>query len=100
MGKKDPEAMAKQRERFVRGAVERGFPPKKIQKLFDLMEQFAGYGFNKSHSAAYALLAYQNAISENPVFGVEFMAALLTVRFVAQTTLRSTSTSAARWESQ
>ena len=61
MGKKDPEAMAKQRERFVRGALERGFPQKKVEKLFDLMEQFAGYGFNKSHSAAYALLAYQTA---------------------------------------
>ena len=77
MGKKDPEAMAKQRERFVRGAVERGFPPKKIEKLFDLMEQFAGYGFNKSHSAAYALLAYQTAYLKTH-YPVEFMAALLT----------------------
>jgi DNA polymerase III subunit alpha len=77
MGKKDPEAMAKQRERFVRGAVERGFPPKKIEKLFDLMEQFAGYGFNKSHSAAYALLAYQTAYLKTR-YSVEFMAALLT----------------------
>jgi len=77
MGKKDPEAMAKQRERFVRGAVERGFPPKKIEKLFDLMEQFAGYGFNKSHSAAYALLAYQTAYLKTH-HSVEFMAALLT----------------------
>ncbi len=77
MGKKDPEAMAKQRERFVRGATERGFPPKKIEKLFDLMEQFAGYGFNKSHSAAYALLAYQTAFLKTR-FPVEFMAALLT----------------------
>jgi DNA polymerase-3 subunit alpha len=77
MGKKDPEAMAKQRERFVRGATERGFPPKKIEKLFDLMEQFAGYGFNKSHSAAYALLAYQTAFLKTR-YPVEFMAALLT----------------------
>src|SRR5271169_899736 len=77
MGKKDPEAMAKQRERFVRGAVERGFPQKKIEKLFDLMEQFAGYGFNKSHSAAYALLAYQTAYLKTH-YPVEFMAALLT----------------------
>src|ERR1700752_5370411 len=61
MGKKDPEKMAKQRARFVQGATERGFPAKKIEKIFDLMEQFAGYGFNKSHSAAYALLAYQTA---------------------------------------
>src|SRR5271169_3208859 len=77
MGKKDPEAMAKQRERFVRGATERGFPAKKIEKLFDLMEQFAGYGFNKSHSAAYALLAYQTAYLKTH-YPVEFMAALLT----------------------
>ncbi len=77
MGKKDPEAMAKQRERFVRGATERGFPPKKVEKIFDLMEQFAGYGFNKSHSAAYALLAYQTAYLKTQ-YPVEFMAALLT----------------------
>ncbi len=77
MGKKDPDAMAKQRARFVRGAVERGFPQKKIEKLFDLMEQFAGYGFNKSHSAAYALLAYQTAYLKTH-YPVEFMAALLT----------------------
>ncbi len=77
MGKKDPEKMAKQRERFVHGAVERGFPPKKIEKIFDLMEQFAGYGFNKSHSAAYALLAYQTAYLKTH-YPIEFMAALLT----------------------
>ena len=69
--------MAKQRERFVHGAAERGFPPKKIEKIFDLMEQFAGYGFNKSHSAAYALLAYQTAYLKTH-YPVEFMAALLT----------------------
>ncbi|HEY1341170.1 MAG TPA: DNA polymerase III subunit alpha, partial [Bryobacteraceae bacterium] len=61
MGKKKAEEMAKQRERFVKGALERGFPQKKIEKIFDLMEQFAGYGFNKSHSAAYAYLAYVTA---------------------------------------
>src|SRR6202034_3017770 len=58
MGKKKAEEMAQQRERFVEGAAQRKFPPKKIEKIFDLMAQFAGYGFNKSHSAAYALLAY------------------------------------------
>src|SRR5436305_397011 len=77
MGKKDPEEMAKQRDRFVKGAVERGFPEKKIVKIFDLMEQFAGYGFNKSHSAAYALLAFQTAYLKTH-YPVEFMAALLT----------------------
>jgi DNA polymerase-3 subunit alpha len=77
MGKKIAEEMAAQRDRFVKGAVERGFPQKKIEKIFDLMEQFAGYGFNKSHSAAYALLAYQTAYLKTH-YPVEFMAALLT----------------------
>jgi DNA polymerase-3 subunit alpha len=77
MGKKNPEEMAKQRTRFVQGAIERGFPEKKIVKIFDLMEQFAGYGFNKSHSAAYALLAFQTAYLKTH-YPVEFMAALLT----------------------
>jgi DNA polymerase-3 subunit alpha len=77
MGKKNAEEMAKQRERFVQGATQRGFPPRKIEKIFDLMAQFAGYGFNKSHSAAYALLAYHTAYlkTHHPL---DFMAALLT----------------------
>src|SRR5207248_698224 len=61
MGKKKAEEMAQQRERFVQGAAQRKYPAKKIEKIFDLMAQFAGYGFNKSHSAAYALLAYHTA---------------------------------------
>jgi len=77
MGKKDPAEMAKQRDRFVSGAVEKKFPKDKITKIFDLMEQFAGYGFNKSHSAAYALLAYHTAYLKTH-YPVEFMAALLT----------------------
>jgi len=77
MGKKDADEMAKQRERFVKGALQRDFPEKKIGKIFDLMEQFAGYGFNKSHSAAYALLAYHTAYMKTH-YPVEFMAALLT----------------------
>jgi DNA polymerase-3 subunit alpha len=77
MGKKIPAEMAAQRERFVTGAVQRGYPQKKIEKIFDLMAQFAGYGFNKSHSAAYALLAYQTAFLKTH-YPVEFMAALLT----------------------
>jgi DNA polymerase-3 subunit alpha len=77
MGKKIAEEMAKQRERFVKGARERGFPEKKVTRIFDLMEQFAGYGFNKSHSAAYALLAYHTAYLKTH-YPVEFMAALLT----------------------
>src|SRR5260370_7864511 len=76
MGKKNAEEMAKQRERFVQGATQRGYPPKKIEKIFDLMAQFAGYGFNKSHSAAYALLAYHTAYfkTHHPL---DFMPALL-----------------------
>ena len=77
MGKKKAEEMAQQRERFVEGAVQRKFPPRKVAKIFDLMEQFAGYGFNKSHSAAYALLAYHTAYLKTH-YPVEFMAALLT----------------------
>src|SRR6476646_4791779 len=61
MGKKDEDIMKEQRERFVQGAIARKYPQKKIEKIFDLMAEFAGYGFNKSHSAAYALLAYQTA---------------------------------------
>lgn len=61
MGKKKPEEMAKQREVFVNGAIKRGVSDFTATRIFDLMEKFAGYGFNKSHSAAYALLAYQTA---------------------------------------
>ena len=76
MGKKKPEEMAAQRQRFIEGALERDFPKRKAGKLFDLMEQFAGYGFNKSHSAAYGFIAYVTAYlkAHYPVF---FMAALL-----------------------
>src|SRR5205814_8464259 len=77
MGKKKAEEMAAQRERFVQGSVKNGYPPKKIEKIFDLMAQFAGYGFNKSHSAAYALLAYHTAYLKTH-YPFEFMAALLT----------------------
>ncbi|MGA8206361.1 MAG: DNA polymerase III subunit alpha [Woeseiaceae bacterium] len=61
MGKKKPEEMALQREIFVSGAVERGVTQQSATRIFDLMEKFAGYGFNKSHSAAYAVLTYQTA---------------------------------------
>jgi DNA polymerase-3 subunit alpha len=77
MGKKKPEEMAQQREKFVQGAVYKGIPEDKADKIFDLMEHFAGYGFNKSHSAAYALVAYQTAYlkAHHPL---EFMSSLLT----------------------
>ena len=61
MGKKKPEEMAKQRSVFVEGSVARGVPEAQAAHIFDLMEKFAGYGFNKSHSAAYALLSYQTS---------------------------------------
>jgi DNA polymerase-3 subunit alpha len=77
MGKKKAEEMAQQRERFVEGAAQRNYPARKIEKIFDLMAQFAGYGFNKSHSAAYALLAYHTAYLKTH-YPIEFMAALLT----------------------
>jgi len=77
MGKKKLEEMVKQRDRFVKGALERGFNQKKVEKIFDLMEQFAGYGFNKSHSAAYAFLAFATAYLKAH-YPIDFMAALLT----------------------
>jgi len=77
MGKKDASEMAKQRQIFIQGAAERGFAKGKAGELFDLMEKFAGYGFNKSHSAAYSLLAYHTAWLKTH-YPVEFMAALLT----------------------
>ncbi len=77
MAKKKPEEMAKQRELFLKGALERGHSRKKVEKLLDLIEQFAGYGFNKSHSAAYAYLAYVTAYLKAR-YPLDFMAALLT----------------------
>lgn len=77
MGKKKPEEMAKQKEIFLKGAGENKLNPKKAEAVFDLMEKFAAYGFNKSHSAAYALIAYQTAYLKAH-YPVEFMAALLT----------------------
>lgn len=77
IGKKKPEVMAKHRARFVEGAVENNVASKKAEKLFMLIEKFGGYGFNKSHSAAYALIAYQTAYLKAH-YPVQFMAALLT----------------------
>ncbi|BBO79559.1 DNA-directed DNA polymerase [Desulfosarcina ovata subsp. sediminis] len=77
IGKKIEALMAKHREKFVDGAVENGVDRKVATELFDLIEKFGGYGFNKSHSAAYALIAYQTAYLKAH-FPVEFMAALLT----------------------
>ena len=78
MGKKNPALMQAQREKFVAGATGRGISAKKAARVFDLMEQFAGYGFNKSHSTAYALLAYHTAYLKAN-YPWHFMAALLTI---------------------
>ncbi len=78
MGKKDPKVMAKQREAFMNGARTNGINEKKATKIFDLMEFFAGYGFNKSHSTTYALLAYQTGYLKAN-YPAHFMAALLTI---------------------
>ncbi len=78
MGKKNATVMQAQRQRFVEGSQKRGVNAKKASKLFDLMEYFAGYGFNKSHSTTYAYLAYQTAYLKAN-YPWHFMAALLTI---------------------
>ena len=77
MGKKKPEELKAQRDKFVNGAGQNGIEPEVAQHLFDLMESFAGYGFNKSHSAAYALISYQTAYLKAH-YPVEYMCAFLT----------------------
>ncbi|MFQ1865250.1 DNA polymerase III subunit alpha [Aeromonas veronii] len=77
MGKKKPEEMAKQRAGFEEGAVKNGIDGELAMKIFDLVEKFAGYGFNKSHSAAYALVSYQTLWLKTH-FPAEFMAAVMT----------------------
>ncbi|NKX44135.1 DNA polymerase III subunit alpha [Roseicyclus persicicus] len=76
MGKKIPEEMAKERPKFITGAVANGIPEAKAGEVFDLLEKFANYGFNKSHAAAYAVVSYQTAWlkANHPV---EFMAAVM-----------------------
>ena len=77
MGKKDASVMEAQQARFINGATERGVPKDKAETIFNFIRHFAGYGFNKSHSTAYALLAYQTAWLKTH-YPVHFMAALLT----------------------
>jgi DNA polymerase-3 subunit alpha len=92
MGKKIKELLARHRRRFIEGAVAQGIDGRKAQTIFELIDKFGGYGFNKSHSAAYALIAYQTAYLKAH-FPVEFMASLLTsemhstdgvVKFIAE----------------
>ncbi|MBF8300130.1 MAG: dnaE, partial [Acidobacteria bacterium] len=78
MGKKDQKVMATQRDEFMAGAKQQGIAVRKAAKIFELMEHFAGYGFNKSHSTAYALLAYQTAYLKAH-YPWHFAAALLTI---------------------
>ncbi len=78
MGKKKAEEMAKHRGIFAEGAARNGIPPEKANEIFDLMEKFAGYGFNKSHAAAYALLAVQTAWLKAH-YPAEFMAANMSI---------------------
>lgn len=76
MGKKKPEVLAAYRDSFIKGAGNRQIPSSVAERVFELMEYFAGYGFNRSHSAAYALISYQTAYLKTN-YPVEFMAALL-----------------------
>ena len=76
MGKKQAEEMLDQRKKFLEGTKKKSIDQRKAEKIFDLMAKFAGYGFNKSHSAAYALIAFQTAFLKAH-YTVEFMAALL-----------------------
>ncbi|MGM0472465.1 MAG: DNA polymerase III subunit alpha, partial [Bacillota bacterium] len=76
MGKKKPEILEEHRQKFINGALDNGYSQELATELFDLMEYFGGYGFNKSHSAAYALVSYQTAYLKT-YYPVEYMAALL-----------------------
>ena len=77
MGKKKPEEMEKLRVKFLEGAKQKRIPGRKAEKLFELIQKFAGYGFNKSHAAAYAVICYQTAYLKAH-YPTEFMAALMT----------------------
>lgn len=77
IGKKKKEIMEKERKKFVRQAIQKGYSKEVVEKVFALIERFASYGFNKAHSTSYAMIAYQTAYLKTH-FPVEFMAALLT----------------------
>jgi DNA polymerase-3 subunit alpha len=79
MGKKDKEKMAKEKSKFIDQGAARGYDKGKVAEMFDLIEYFAGYGFNKSHSAAYAMVAYETAYLKAN-YKVEFMAGLLSTK--------------------
>ena len=79
MGKKKVDVMAKQRAKFIEGAEKNDVPANKAEEIFDVIEKFAGYGFNKSHSAAYALISYQTAYLKAH-YGPEFLASYLSAQ--------------------
>lgn len=79
MGKKDKAKMAKEKDKFIEQGIKRGYEKGKVAELFDLIEYFAGYGFNKSHSAAYAMVAYETAYLKAN-YRTEFMAGLLSTK--------------------
>ncbi len=76
IGKKKPELMRKEKNKFIKGCLKQGYSQKVAEKIFSLIEQFVGYGFNKAHSASYALIAYQTAYMKAN-YPIEFMTALL-----------------------
>ena len=83
MGKKKVEVMQEQRAKFLEGAARNGIEAKTAEGIFDLIEKFAGYGFNKSHSAAYAVIAYHTAYLKAN-YKAEFMAAYLSSQIKVQ----------------
>ena len=98
MGKKKPEEMAKQREIFVKGAKETNkIEAKKANDIFNILEKFAGYGFNKSHSAAYGIISHQTAFLKAN-FPVEFMAGVLACELGNSDKLAHLLESVRRWK--
>lgn len=77
IGKKKPEVMRREKEKFINGCIKKGYSKKVAENVFSLIEKFVGYGFNKAHSASYALIAYQTAYMKAK-YKVEFMTAVLT----------------------
>ena len=86
MGKKKVEVMAAERVKFIDGCAEKNIPKEEAESVFDLMEKFAGYGFNKSHSAAYALITYQTGYLKT-LYPVEFLAALMSTELTNTETI-------------
>ncbi|BBB33465.1 dnaE DNA polymerase III subunit alpha [Thermotomaculum hydrothermale] len=84
MGKKQMDVMMEQQEKFIKGGIERGYPKEKLEELFQIMVGFAEYGFNKSHSTAYAILAYKTAYLKVK-YPIEFATAVLTLEQMSTT---------------